>query len=277
MEKSELVWLPQSLNYSFRADPFAIWRDEKLYVFVEAMDYRYRIGKIEVLVYDRALNLCSVASVLSEPWHLSYPFVFEDEGDTWMLPEAYRSGSLTLYRAVRFPHIWEPAYRIQLDGPAIDATPFKFSGRWWILYAPSADPLRRTSLLHAAWAHQLAGPWHLHPSNPVRDDPASTRPAGRPSVRNGVIKMPVQDCRFTYGGATRSLYITDLSEDSFKAHDKAWLSPSLNAHPFTDGLHTVSSAGPVTLVDFKLIEDSWRGNIVRLKGVLSRHLRERLG
>src|SRR6478735_12050113 len=107
--------LPPMGSFRFLADPFGLWRDHHLHVFVETYDYRDRIGAIEVLTYDRHFALVTRAPVLNEAWHLSYPLVFEDEGETWMLPEAHRSNALTLYRAVDFPTRWEPAHRIILD------------------------------------------------------------------------------------------------------------------------------------------------------------------
>jgi hypothetical protein len=238
------------------------------------MDYRDRVGQIDFFIFDASLQLCSRGTALREPWHLSYPFVFEAEGETWMLPEAYRSGTLTLYRARRFPHEWEPACTIPLDGPAIDATPVRYAGRWWLFYAPYGDPVRRRSHLHVAWAERVMGPWHLHPLNPVRVDLASTRPGGTPLTFESRIELPVQDCRATYGGAIRRLQITKLDESSFQAHDQPWLSASTRLSPFLDGLHTLSAAGPVSLIDVKHVDDSWRGNAVRLRGVVSRRLRE---
>ena len=116
--------------------------------------------------------------------------VFEAEGDTWMLPEAYKSGTLTLYRARSFPDDWEAVCSIPLDSPAIDATPLWHGGRWWLFYSPSHDALARRSNLHVAWSDRLTGPWHLHPLNPVRADLASARPGGRPMVWGGAIILP---------------------------------------------------------------------------------------
>src|ERR1700742_262414 len=69
-----VVWLPDTPPFAFRADPFALWRDGRLHVFTEAFDYRTRIGHVDLLVYDRNLNLLETKPVLRAPWHLSYPF-----------------------------------------------------------------------------------------------------------------------------------------------------------------------------------------------------------
>jgi hypothetical protein len=274
IDPGAVVWFPDMPSCAFRADPFGVWRHGRLHVFAEAFDYRTRIGHIDLLVYDSDFNFVESRPVLKTPWHLSYPFVFEAEGETWMLPEAYKSGTLTLYRARSFPDDWEAACQIPLDGPAIDATPLRQDGKWWLFYSPSHDPSARRSHLHVAWSERLTGPWHLHPLNPVRVDLASARPGGTPQMRGGVIMLPVQDCRSTYGGAIRLLSIETLDETRFVATDRAGVSAPGWMAPFTEGFHTLASAGPVTLIDVKRTEASFRGETVRIRGVLRRRLRE---
>lgn len=262
------VWLPPMPAGCFRADPFGLWRGGRLHVFAEAYDYRVRVGHIDALTFDRDLRLIACETVLRERWHLSYPFVFEADGAVWMLPEAYRSGTLTLYRARDFPRGWEAVCELVLDGPAIDATPLFHDGRWWLFYSPGQVKSARQTHLHVAWADRLTGPWHPHPLNPVRRDAASSRPGGTSYVADGAICLPVQDCRRTYGGALRRLLITELSPTRFAARDEAWLSAPDWASPSLDGLHTASAAGDVTLIDVKQTERSWRGALVQVQGRL---------
>lgn len=262
------VWLPDMPPGTFRADPFGLWRGGHLHVFAEAFDYRTRVGHIDRLVYDRDLTLLACNTVLKKPWHLSYPVVFEADGEAWMLPEAYKSGTLTLYRAGNFPSEWAPVCDIPLDGPAIDATPLFHDGKWWLFYSPSHSRIGRSGHLHVAWADRLTGPWHLHPLNPVRVDPGSARPGGTPRLQDGVIILPVQDCRSTYGGAIRQLVITRLDETGFVATDHAGVSAAGWMAPFTDGFHTLATAGPVTLIDVKRMDASLRGKTMRLRGIV---------
>nr|WP_233151152.1 formyl transferase [Sphingomonas sp. BT553] len=273
-----LVWLPPMGSFRFIADPFGMWRDGRLYVFVETYDYRVRVGAIEVLVYDAEFRLVDRRPVLNEPWHLSYPLVFEAEGETWMLPEAHRSGRLTLYRAIDFPDRWEPAHVIALDHVAVDATPVFHDGRWWLFYTSADREPDKMSALHVAHADRLAGPWTPHPANPVRIDVASARPGGMPLVIDGHIVLPVQDCSRTYGGAIRLLTITTLTPEDFVAEMGDALVAPASAAPFVEGLHTLAEAGPVTLVDMKRTELSLHGlsiEAVRECRKLGRAIRKR--
>jgi len=259
LEHARIDWLPAGPSHTFLADPFGLWRDGRLHIFAEAYDYRTRHGIIDHLLLDEAGGIAERRTVLREPWHLSYPFVFEAEGETWMAPEAFRSGTFTLYRAVEFPHRWELAVCLELDGPAIDATPFRHEGLWWLAYSPSGTQADKQGRLHLAYAERLAGPWRTHPGNPVRVDMSSSRPGGTPFVVDGQVRLPVQDCTRTYGGALRILSLQTLTPDRFEAEASEPLVAPSSAGAFRHGFHTLASCGDVTLVDAKWQKMSARG------------------
>lgn len=249
-------WLPEEGGLKFLADPFGLWRDGRLHLFAEAYDYRTRHGVIVWIELGADYAPVQRAVVLREPWHLSYPQVFEADGDYWMLPEAHRSGALTLYRAAAFPDLWEPVARLDLDAAAIDATPFRHDGLWWLAYSPTGPQRWKQGRLHLAFAERLTGPWRTHPGNPVRTDRSSSRPGGTVWIENGLPCLPVQDCTRTYGGGVRILRILELSDGRFDAEAGPPLVPPPGVAPYSQGLHTLSACGPVTLFDVKRIDRS---------------------
>lgn len=255
-------WLPEEPAFTFLADPFGLWRDGRLHLFAEAYDYRTRHGIIDLIELAADLSPLGRRTVLREPWHLSYPQVFEADGEVWMAPEAHRSGALTLYRAAPFPDVWEPAARLELDTPAIDATVFCHADLWWIAYAPSGPQSFKQGRLHLAFAERLTGPWRTHPLNPVRIDRASSRPGGTPFQFEGQLVLPVQDCTRTYGGAVRLLTIHRLTPDHFEAEAHGVIGPPPQAGAYRDGLHTLSGCGPLTLIDVKRIDRSPSGLMI---------------
>jgi hypothetical protein len=251
LDRLPVTWLPSAGALRFFADPFGLWRDGRLHVFVETYDYRDRVGAIDVFILDESLEVLDHRPALKEPWHLSYPLVFEAEGETWMLPEAFRSGRLTLYRAAGFPDRWTPAAVLELDAVAIDATPVFHEGLWWLFYAPAGSRLDKVSALHVAWAERITGPWRPLAGNPVRYDITSSRPGGTPVVLDGRLVLPMQDCSRTYGGAIRPLTITRLTPDRCEAEAGEAIAPPRAYAPYLGGLHTIAAAGPVTLIDAK--------------------------
>jgi len=259
---AKIAWLPEEAPFTFLADPFGLWREGCLHLFAEAYDYRTRHGVIDLLRLDADFNLLGRSTVLREPWHLSYPNLFEVDGVAWMAPEAYRSGALTLYRQGASLEAWEAVARLELDTPAIDATFFQHEGLWWAAYAPSQPKAARQERLHLAFAESLTGPWRAHPGNPVRIDRRGSRPGGAPFRCDSALMLPVQDCSRTYGGALRLLRIDRLTPDIFEAElGEAMVAPR-SAAPYLDGLHTLSACGDVTLIDVKRIDRSLGGLLI---------------
>lgn len=258
-----LHWFPDQGALRYLADPFAIWRGGRLYVFAEFFDYRDARGRIDLCVFDDRLRFVEQRTVLREPWHLSYPYVFEADGETWMMPEAFQSGGLTLYRACAFPFEWEAAGRIDLPQVPLDATPLFHDGLWWLFYAPAYPERDRLTTLHAAYAERLQGPWWPHACNPVYRAITGARPGGTPFVRDGRLVLPIQDATRSYGSALRFLEVAALTPDRFVATASAPLVPPPQWSPFNRGLHTLSAAGEVTLVDVKRGVTSWNSLTMR--------------
>lgn len=261
-------WFPEEPPFTFLADPFG-WKDgDLLHVFAEHYDYRERHGRIERLTFDSQGTLAERRPCLSEPWHLSYPFVFAGEGAMWMMPEAHRSGCLTLYRAHADLADWRGECKIELDCVPVDASICRHEGRWWLFYAPATGKAAKVGRLHIAWAESLCGPWTPHPANPVRVGRSSARPGGTPVCVDGRIMLPVQDCSGTYGGAIRPLWIEKINEEGFAAHAGDALSIPASAGRFCDGMHTLSSCGDITLIDAKRIDRSLTGLVLDVRRIL---------
>lgn len=269
IDPDSIVWLAEEPPFRFLADPFGLWRDNQLHLFAEAYDYRTRRGVIDRISLDAELRPITRETVLREPWHLSYPYVFEGQGSTWMLPEAHKSGKLTLYRAADFPSIWEAVTQIELDVVPIDATPVYHEGRWWLFYSGGPDRASRMGALHCAWADSLEGPWHPHSNNPVRCDMAGARPGGTPFLMDGELVLPVQDCSRTYGGAIRILRFPCLTPDRVETHLGPAIPPPVGSR-YREGFHTLARCGPATLIDVKRIDRSGRGWLIDLRRRLSR-------
>lgn len=251
LDQASIRWIPNRSGLHYLADPFGLWRDGMLYVFAESFSYRAGIGHIELVVLNADLTIADQRTVLREPWHLSYPFVFEADGETWMLPEAQESGSLWLYRAADFPLKWERAAQIALDHVPLDASIVRHDGLWWLFYAP-ADPLAgRLTRLCVAYADRLAGPWRTAGRNPVLVDDKGLRPGGTPFIMEGAVHLPVQRCVGSYGTGLRLLRFNELTAERTQTAFINTLHAPAAAAPFVHGCHTLSAAGDLSLIDVK--------------------------
>jgi hypothetical protein len=147
--------------------------------------------------------------VLREPAALSYPCVFQWQGNYYMVPES-TDNVLRLYRATRFPEKWEREVDLLKADKLVSPTVFPFNGRWWMFVGISNAAVR---LFHA---DGLKGPWTEHPRSPiVANDASIARPAGPPMIFEGKLHRLAQDCEPTYGNAVRAFEITKLSATEY--------------------------------------------------------------
>jgi hypothetical protein len=157
-----------------------------------------------------------VQTMLSTGSHLSYPFIFEWQGELYMLPEAGASREVTLWKCEQFPDRWTKASTFLTDTCFTDATLIEYDGLWWLfLTIGEEDGISLNEELHLYYATTPLGSWTRHHENPVKSDARNARPAGNIFYRDGVLYRPAQDCSTAYGKATVLNRIDILNTDSF--------------------------------------------------------------
>lgn len=244
--RPQVRWLPRLPAGWYVADPYGIpGRD---IVLAEAFHYGDAKGYITALDVTSPRLPIPLPSLFVDTVHLSYPYLIEDQGQLYCLPERSAANNLILYRITSYPDQWEAAATLISGFPAVDATVIQHEGVWWLFATMSERGYEST--LHLWYASALRGPWTPHPGNPVKTDVRSSRPAGTPFLYNGELYRPAQDCSRVYGGAVKLLRVTELNIDRFAEEVVATVGPWRDtAYPV--GLHTLTKWGDRTLVDAK--------------------------
>ncbi len=257
--RPRVTWLPDAGPWRYLADPFGLRRGDTTHVFVEAFDYRTKHAVIEHHELGPNLAWRGKQIVLSRPFHLSYPFIVQDQGEVFMIPECHRAGEIALYRARRFPFQWVRETALLPNTPGAEASVIHHEDRWWMFYTIVGPKARDQRELHLASSDNLVGPWKPHRLNPILDDRTGARPGGTPFLTAaGDLVLPVQDCSQTYGGALHLLRFKTLSRDSVTTERlPTRLTGDLFSATHHDGCHTLAACGNQTLVDTKRIERSW--------------------
>jgi hypothetical protein len=234
------------------ADPFVIEKNGRYFVFFEELPYA--TGKAHISMFELSRSgenegrMSPVQKVLETDYHLSYPFVFEHEGQLYMIPESGRNQTVELYRCVDFPLAWR-LERVLIDGlRLVDATLHRGRDRWW-MFANSAAGASRVfdDELHLFSAERLLGDWKPHPKNPVKSDARSSRPAGRLFEREGALYRPAQVCVPRYGAGLAIQRVTKLTPQDYVERQVERILPPPQSGLF--GLHTMNRAGDLTVVD----------------------------
>jgi hypothetical protein len=232
----------------FWADPFQIKVDGRYYIFFE--DYVNSMGRahIAVVEVDRNGIVSGPTEVLKLDCHLSYPFVFEWQGDYFMIPETGERDVVELYRASSFPFKWEPVKVLLEARSPVDATLAEVNGQWLMFVNIEEEGVAvNWDELHLYFADSPLGPWTPHERNPIVSDVRSARPAGRIFRSNGLLCRPSQDSSLRYGYATIINIVTEISASTYKE------APILKINPDWDndiiGVHTLNMLDEMTVID----------------------------
>ena len=240
----------------FYADPFPVVDAGRTVLFME--DYVHADGKgvISAVGFGPDGPIGTPVPVLQAPHHLSYPFVFSEDGTHWMVPESGATGTLDLYRATAFPGGWVKEATLLSGLNASDPTLFRQGTRWWLFATvrddgehdgPFAGWGSYSDSLHLWSAPDFRGPWTPHPKNPVLIDIASARSGGRIVERDGALIRPVQDCRTGYGGALGLARIERLDDEGYAQRVETILAPG--ARFPGSGLHTLNRSPDFEFID----------------------------
>ena len=119
------------IKAEFVADPFMILINNLWYMFFEVLNAKSGLGEIGYATSYDCIEWTYKEIVLREKFHLSYPMVFKENQQLYMVPETRQAGEIRLYKATDFPKKWEQE-KVLIKGDYADATLFKEDNKWWM-------------------------------------------------------------------------------------------------------------------------------------------------
>lgn len=230
------------------ADPFVVSRDDADYIFVEEVELSTNKGVIVCLRRD-AKGTERLGVVIEEPFHLSYPFLLEFDGELYMLPESSADRRTYLWKCESFPMKWEKKLTKFAGLSIVDSTIFQHNGSWWLfgtIDRVGAGIL--TSELHVYYSdNPIDGSWQPHPLNPVLVDDRCARMAGTVKVIDGRLVRFSQGSGRRYGDSLHMRHIRHLSRSDYVEEPIDTVLPA--ARQGCIGLHHFSMSGQTAVVD----------------------------
>lgn len=191
-----------------------------------------------------------VGTALSEPFHLSFPYVFSFQGRHYMIPETHESRQIRLYETDSFPLGWRLKHVLMENVSAVDTMVFEWLGRWWLLASMDvSNSGDHTTELFAFFANDLlTDRWIPHAANPVLIAPDGGRNAGILRRGDELFRVAQRQGFELYGQGASIRRIVTLDRDTFAEVKVADLTPDFRSDAL--GIHHFHSAGGLTVFDF---------------------------
>lgn len=233
-----------------RGDPFLFEHCNQLYAFFEEYSYKRKLGKISCGVIageNGEYSIVDVKDVLVRDHHLSYPQIFEEDGDIYLIPETRAAKRVEVYRCVSFPDKWE-LYATAFDGEEIvDTTYYRDENgdRWLFLskgrmFKPELHIFKIDSLkLKEITAHR---------ENPIFIDCRKGRSGGAIFKRGYELLRPSQVSTYgTYGNGLEISRVKKLTLEEFEDEPVMTIKPDFRKGLL--GIHHMHQYGDSYIFD----------------------------
>jgi len=209
-----------------QADPFLFAHGDTLYVFFEGMRLIGGHGAIIMTSTKDLKTFTKPIKITNEPdCHFSYPFVFEDNGQVYMMPETGCDFNIRLYKATSQDLTKFELHKVILERSEkdkkkvsfdfADSCIYKKGSKYYLFTSYYAD---NTYFLELYLSDELDGPYEKHPQSPICSGNKYGRCGGPLIEADGHLYRPAQDCVATYGGQVHLMEIDELTPTLYKEH-----------------------------------------------------------
>ena len=242
--------------HCFLADPFVVTEQGRTIVYAEELDYRS--GRGQIVAYevnpggaltDSKLSFTRLGIALSEPFHLSFPYMFRYQDKLYLVPESSAQRDIRIYECVDFPLDWRLSQIALTQVSAVDSLIFPHGDRWWLLTnIDSADVGDHGSELHLFSAENpLAQNWQPHPNNPVLFDASRARNGGLIQSGDQLYRVNQFGGFFRYGAGITVNQIDQLDTKAYNETQLQTIFPDF--FPDLQGNHHLAGDSTWTVYD----------------------------
>lgn len=210
----------------YYADPFITRRDGKLWLFMEEFVYPEDRGFLTVVGLDDTLTVTSTQPIEFQPEyaaldsHASFPFIFEIEGTSYMIPETHERRAIDLYVCEAWPSRWRLRRRLRFGVDAVDSMVIREGGLWYLITSVQGSAPNRHLEIHYT-DDLLSGHFTPHPINSQNVYGSNANGTGRNAgyigrQPDGTLIRLMQDSPNHYGEGIRPMRITALTPTEFR-------------------------------------------------------------
>ena len=211
----------------FLADPFVIKHKDRDICFVEDFYFDEKKGKISAYeLFENSYKELGI--VLEEDFHLSFPFVFKDGKNIYMIPETSQNKEIRLYKSIDFPMKWELEKVLMNDIEAVDTMIFENKSKWYMLTnICSASIGDNNSELHVYKSDKLvSNEWIPVESNPVIFDSLKSRNAGLFNLNGDCYRVNQVQSKYYYGRSFKINKVISINDNSYHEEEVCHIKPN---------------------------------------------------
>ena len=233
----------------FQADPFIVYHENKYYVFYEELQFSDYHGYLKVAELDTENNrLINDAVILKLDYHLSFPNVFQENGQFFMIPESADNHTVDLFECTDFPYKWKKKQTLLDNIQAVDATPLKTDDGWYLFLSeiiPGAACDDELSIYKSD--NLFEEPLIKLYDEPVVSDVTNARMAGHFIHQDGDLFRVSQNCGKRYGHQANINKVLQI-EGGYKEERIKTLKPDFGAL----GFHTYNQVQDLVIGDMEI-------------------------
>ena len=213
------LWRPKPVLY--QADSFLFVKGDELFLFYELQ--HWDDPGVIAMVKTRDLRTWSKPMiVLRQPFHLSFPYVFEDNGHIYMVPESQESDAIHLFQAdnealTSFSKVRTLLHQERTGGIHYnynDSHIYYDKGLYYLFTSYQKDWMYYQELY--VTDDLLKGEFHRHPKSPICISNEYGRNGGSLIDFKGKLLRVTQDCHADYGDNVSLMEITTLNETDYE-------------------------------------------------------------
>lgn len=236
------------------ADPFPCLvngADGQVDLVLFAEEMAHDVGRGTIVVLQRGSDGWAPTPVIEESHHLSYPYLFEWQGERYMVPESSDANEISLYRMSGSITEWHREPALMQEVRAVDSSLLVHEGRIWLFTNILREPdfAAHYYELHLFFADMFpTTDWTPHPANPVVCDARHARMGGGFLRHEGdLFRVAQGSCCGEYGTSIELRRISRLDVDEYAEEEAGSLTPDWASE--LEGMHHLAVLGDLLLVD----------------------------
>lgn len=220
LEKCITEW-PFNLTI-VEADPFLFAHNGRIYLFYEHVIWSKK-GEIKMISSADLVNWTDPVTVLKETCHISYPYVFEHEGEIYMIPETCAFKEIRIYKAdnsqlTHFSYHTTILKEDESDTSEIsfsDSSIYKIDDIYYLHTCRQKDGVNNLELYIS---RSLFGSYVKHPASPMVVNQKFGRNAGSLFSYNGKLYRPAMNCENGYGDGVGLFEVDRMTPTEYSEH-----------------------------------------------------------